>query len=487
VEGFSVTPLEDLLAKFPEEGDSGVSCVVSNMTTYNLYHQVYQNKYWEFRLSGILTAGQYAMRHVNSCLRELWIAFTDITPTAFAKGGTGWISGGQASSIGGRISYTYDAGRTISVTTPAGITSVGVIVNPTSTGATLVTIDGDNTLADLLPTAQSLVDSTALPDTVLIANGGLLNPTDRIFGVPYTDEIDNVLGVDPLSGHVKIFTRSLTAGVHTVTLTVMPYGGDPAMLIQSVIATGTGITMTSCLTYGAPAFLALLDIDTETCVWEISYSFQPTGATAKEWLGHEGQALCKVIPVVTVDGAEKTLASGDSYAGVVKVTMQHSIRHSETGANEQGTIDFAYTMGSDGLTIEHDIKWSTSGVAQGYPCMMSVIPAVFDRFGALDAVADSDLPTSNNTRYLNGISQAEYCWDIDGNIAALFYIPDLVVTVENWAKSGASKFFWSDSRKCYANRFGDVDEAYTNITEWLSKANYRIAWFPGGANAALAK
>ena len=93
-----------------------------------------------------------------------------------------WTTGTNAVAYGGTYHYSTEAGATIRCTCAATTTAVGIrSFKATNGGIGVAYIDNDTTLCTLLPTAQSLVDAGTLANTVLVANGGTLNPTDRIY------------------------------------------------------------------------------------------------------------------------------------------------------------------------------------------------------------------------------------------------------------------------------------------------------------------
>lgn len=496
----SQTWQEQLLALFPAGDDVGIwyDVTATPVTTYNMYKHLTENKYWRMTLGAAnLSVGQNAMTMGAQDICTLYKAFNDQTTPAVTENGT-WTKLANANYPGGRLMYKNSASGYLELTatcTTFGMLGVG---SQTGVGVVKVSIDGDATLADLLPTAQSLVDSGALANTVLVANGGTLNPTDRIWDM-YNVTNNIAAGVHGGACYYKLFTTSLTQGSHTLRLTYTGYKNQSSsgVLVQvfELIATGTA-TRTS--NGGNDELISSQSIDTGN-VWEISYSFKPTGATNYAWLGHAGQAKITTSPAFSVDGIPITPTDELRYAGSeIVLTQTSSIRHSEIGggATNLGTYAITYTLNkTTGLTIAHTVTWATGGLIQGYPGMMSVNHSIYDRFKT-HGNNEIDLTDNNDAVKLNSTGQAAWCWDLDGNQAALMYIPNLALTVDDWANATVgNNMTWIDIstsggawKKAYPFRYrtsGTIN-MFVDTQVISSSINYRVNWLTGGANLALA-
>jgi hypothetical protein len=493
----SANPLTSLLNNFPG-GDEVVfnSLAYGGTGQYYFLHQDIGNRlYWRILLDvGNNSVGQAWMQLKSSTICEYYrgYQFADLAKTVWSSEGTN-----SAFPSGKYIITNSFLGAYLEMTTHANCTTAGALmVNGVAPyGAMcLVTIDGDNTLADLLPTAQDLVTGGTLPAAALVANGGTLNPTDRImdsYNLP-----SNFIG--PGAASTVFFSKSLAAGVHVVRITVTAYTNVAALpgyyfLTVMMFSGGPNAAgATGSTTY--PVFILKQNTNTVMAPGtpEISWNSKPTGATGYEWVGHTGSLVIKTVPSVTVNGAAITPADYTGYAGTsLAVITQNNVRHSETGTNNLGILDLTYALNaSAGLTITHSLAWAVSGVAQGYPCMFTVDRAVFDRYnGVGSGVIGTDLADNDDAVNFNSTLGAAYCWDYNGYQAAVMYIPDLAATVESWLKTTTEQLWWADIsanagtwKKLYATRFKN-DEAYTNATVWASEANYRVGWFTVGADS----
>jgi hypothetical protein len=502
--GAVIDPLATLLTKFVVPGDEvAVGLRIQTVTTYiyYLYQHLGSQRYWRIAFNGAVNAEDENTADLSTAkICKLFRAYNHLTTPAITWGPQSWswayvgapgfITGYLAGQEGVVAQY-------VDITMPAETEDISYLGMNTATGCVfLVTIDGDRTLANLLPTAQDLVDATTLPNTVLVANGGQFNPTDRVLNtynltVNFTNDIGN-------SGAIVPLASGLAAAAHTVRLTDYQYtptgaGGHNAYVVL-LLASGDGLNVVADgSSYNC--FTVVQNFCTIGETWDISYAMTPDGATHPEWLGHVNSTKYVTTPVINVDGSPVVLASGEYASGTdVTLTYQAWIRHSEIGggATHVGTLDMEYAINAlTGLTITHKTTWGMSGVANGYPCMMVVDHAVFDRFRGLDTVA-TDLTANDGSVNCNTTKQASLCWDYNGYIGAVMYIPDLVLTVESWAKSGANQLWWSDIaadsgtwKKLYATRFGSA-ENFINGTVWDAVTNYRAAWFASGADAELA-
>ncbi len=498
--------LKKLLNKFRGAGDEvGISCRITAPTTsYALYQHLGRRKYLRIEmLSANPTAGQEVTKIYKVSARTYYRGYNDTTtPAVIFPGGAWTCAANEIDYPGGRIFYTGTVGRYAQVTLPATTTWVGASFNPqaTSTGVCKVTIDGDATLADLLPTAQDLVDAGTLPNTVLVANGGTLNPTDRVFNqynLPsnYTDEMRPTA-----NAHVELFSTSLPAGAHVVRIYLTGYKQAEATFsnIACHLIIGGDLSK-GILTDGTAENCFLNEQEIEAIspppIWEISWSMKPQGAAGTEWLGHSGSQKYINPPGVKVDGVDTVMVHGQFAKGTnLTIEFQAGGRHTEIdgGATDVATVEYTYTLdAATGLTIAHTTTWLMNGTASGFPCMLMIDHAVFDRFRTLGSVA-TDLTDNDNGVHCNTRKAAAYAWDSDGYVGALMYIPDLNKTVENWEHAGTNQLWWADIaadggiwKKAYAMRF-DPAVNFADGTTWQSEANYRGQWFPSGANGALA-
>lgn len=491
--GTSVNPY---LALFPAGDDVGA--YVSFITPYRVFnifkHTGYQNKYWQMKVGrGNPAVGQNSLRMNDQAIVNLWVGFNDQSTPAITNSGFTIIG---ASVMGARIMYATDAVNKYIEVAITNSTSVGAFTVPgqTNGGMVLVSIDGDNTLADLLPTAQDLVDGGSLAASALVGGGGTLNSTDRIWD-QYNLTGNYALDYPSMATYFQKFSESLSLGTHTVRITNTPYKNGSSSGAVGRVNLICGTSTSKRATSGGFIFgEKVVDVDLGTGnVWDVSYYFKPNGATNYAWLGHDNQSKIVTAFSASVDGETALADWAQGTGNEVVLTQESSIRHSEIGggATVLGTIDMTYTINkATGLTISNVVTWDTTGLIQGYSFMMALSHAVFDRFNTAGNAA-KDLTSQDSSVNMNTTGQYAWAWDLDGYAGALMYIPDLS-SVDNWANSETDQLFWMDTsiatwKKAYAKRFRTSGSIYSFADEEVMSAacQYRVNWFPDGANASM--
>lgn len=492
----SLTPsnahVQRILSKFRGNGnDLVIKREYGSVDSYTLIQHLGGDRYLSLPLepsegtSTIAIDGDF-MRLCKVYVNNIYAAFTDQTTPAISLTGT-WTTATNVDTYGktGRLMFSGTTNDYIEFQTENGATSVGAIFRTgiSGGGIALVSIDGDNTLANLLLTAQDLVNAGTLPSTVLVANGGTLNPTDRVL-----DTKGNT------ANNGNLFNSSLSDGTHTIRITVTGYkttaSTNTYLFIHGIIAYGVGLYDTNEAIFLLWPIAGIATVESYP-VWEISWNIIPTGASSAGWVGHTGSLKFLQLPTITVDGASTTLSKGQKSSGQsIIITMQFNVRHTQTGTTNLGICDFSYTFNSiTGLTIEHSLEWLVAGsLSLGYPCMMT-LDTNFDRCKSVDtsvaSLDDNDSSKKSNTR-----SPILWAWDYDGNLGAMMYMPSLQKNVNRWLTAGVNQLFMHDDNagvwnKMRAIRFG-VNTNYNIGDIWQSKTNYRIKWFDNGANTSLA-
>jgi len=376
--------------------------------------------------------------------------------------------------------YTSTAGNYAEWTTPAGVTLVHYF-GLSEAGIALVTIDGDNTLANLLPTAQQLVDASSIASTCLVANGGTLNPTDRILDQYATRT--NIYGGATLADN-------LSAGVHTVRLTNTGYKNTAASTTRLYLS-GFGYWKEIVTLETANVFVGHIheNIIGEGSVWEFAHNYEPTGGTVDEWLGHSPSDKLDTW-TVTVDGVSADPAAFVVAGGQeVKIIIESTLSHTE--AASCASMVLTHTLTPDKLTINPVLTWNTAGtVLQGYSHMLPASEAVFDKGSNVADTEDHLLTVGNGLFVANFKSKAAYIWDADGYYGVLLYVPDLT-GVNNYDNCNNTFLAIEDRigngvNKIYCTRI-DSNFVVAPGVVWSSSAEYRIKRFPSGANGTLAR
>lgn len=482
--------LPALLTLFGNAGDLTVRRRYGATEVYDLMQNFADDYFYNIPLTGAdnetIAAGAEWMRLGPLYLHHVYKAYAD-NSAGVTLSGTWTQAASDSYQVAGRLAFSGTTGDYIELTTDDDITSVGAVFRYGTSGGGLVkvAIDGDATLADLLETAQDKVDSGDFPNTILVTNGGTLNPTDRVIDT-YSDELFNG----------NLFSSSLTTGVHTVRVTVTGYkiaaSASANCLFHAFIAYGTGLYTPAETLFHLWPVVNLMSTEAYP-TWEISHNVVPDGATNPEWIGHTNSMKFIDLPVLTVDGVTTTLAKGAKTTGSnIVFEMGYGARHSEidSGATNTALVDFVWTFNSvTGMTIAHTLTWLMGGtLSLGYPGMMA-LNTTFDR-GRGRITAVDDLDDDNNARKVNNSGNTIMMWDYDGEMGALMYVPDLEMTVNNFAETPTFQFAIDDDasgiwNKARLYRFGQVHNFLTDDV-WQSEINYRMKRFTDGANVNLA-
>jgi hypothetical protein len=397
---------------------------------------------------------------------------------------SGWSSVNDANAYGGEYRRNSTTGAYVEWTAPACEWLSMYVVYSGNAGAFLVTIDGDATKANLLPTAQQLVDGGNLASTVLVANGGTLNPTDRI--------IDAYLNLwDAYEFYHAFLADNLTNEAHTVRVTVTGYKDVGSSGVRLYFAGyGYGNDALTCASSGASLLkyytTSNWTISNALSIWEFAYQYKPTGATNFQWMGHT-DSLKYVSRAYTQDGEALTPANDSLYGGYeIIMTQVSEVKHPESGPNV-GSVTVAYKVGSSGLRVVHDLTWLVAGQGTAYPAMMPML-AAFNRGKNAISPTNYTLSANDDSVVANAKSKALLLWQQTGLYGAMLYFPNLALI--NGFVNCTTSFAWLQDRsdtinKGYISR-SDTNESIAINDVWRSDAIYRVTRFASGAEAALA-
>jgi hypothetical protein len=429
-----------------------------------------------------------AMKVVGHYVQRVSLAIGQATTPAYTTSGT-WGTSTTVASYSGKASYSKTANSYIQHEF-TGVTRLGSATfgGGTNYGLVLVSIDGDKTLADLLPTAQDLVTAGTYADTILVANGGTLNPTDRVWD---TYNLSNNIrrpgapSVNPPLGAMQWFTESLASGTHTLRLTITGYkraASTDAYAYICMVVGGSDSYATSATSLNF--YETVQNIATTIRpIWDLSYNTLPDGEASYEWMGHDDSETVDDTPVLNVDGVGAALVSGtELFGSVVEIVLVNKLIHSGV-AGPIGSISYSHSLSNAGYAISHTLTWGVAGLTNGYPFMMSLDSAQFDRFNTSDNTA-IELPGTTGGNYVNSAGKTAWAWDNDGYVVATLHIPDLA-SVDNWANITTSKLWWYDFigtwRKAYATRYETVPpHAFLPSDSITSACLFNVSWHPLG-------
>lgn len=476
--------LDALLALFASAGsDVGVERTSGTGTHYLLHQALGNGYYWSIRLLNNTSPDGAALHTIETHRIMRLIALVNQDGAGVVYGGGGWtgnLSAGAA--YGGNYRRTVTTNDSVTYTTPAGTTWVGAMHYVGSSGGLAkILIDGDPTLATSLPTAQSLVDAGTFPATILVANGGTLNPTDRVY-----DQFVNIT-----STKVE-YANGLASGAHTVQVICTGYKRAAASDVRLYIsAFWTNPAAGSTLSTAGVGTKHNTDLSTISSVWEYAYSYLSGAATNEGYHGNSHGYDHEQTFTIEVDGAVVNPSNYQiSAGGLLAINRTSLLRHIDLGATNCASIALSYVMRpTTGLTIAHDLTWLVDGeVGQRiYPVMMTA-EGLLDRGSAIGAGADYDLTLNDGDESnASGKFPAHYMWDEDGEYGVMTHID--AKSVDNWAHANSRGYI--DDRTDYGiNKIyyirAEGSGTFSINDVWQSSANYRCQRFISGANAALA-
>lgn len=388
-----------------------------------------------------------------------------VTHSTVTRSGTGWRGPGMelpnADAHGGVYDRTSIAGDYIEITV-SGASRVGLHYCTAQLGGYgVVTIDGDPTRADLLPTAQNEVDGGRLAASALTTGGGTLNPTDRL--MEYYTSGATAYGVS------RLVSSTMTGTETVVRVTATGYARTGATGAQ-IFSTGWG--------YGSKAVThetAGIDWMTETNIlstfihgaapvaannsaYEPVYRFTPTGGSQAVFLGNVHGYETETGLALAVDGAPVTLAVGEMLTGSsVEVTRASTLHHPEVGggATVVATVSNSYRITARGLDLAHRVQWATAGAVNASYLMLPVNGARFTHAG-MTIGADLNPTASAGGTVGHRKAGTVYLWSPGGPYATAIHTPDVAEAVADWAYTGPQMTYVEDRTKAS----GDMHKVY---------------------------
>lgn len=468
------TKLQTLLGLF--RGSGGNVALQRSGLDYWLHYPIAGELVASFYLDSY-TIGAYTANSILAVWAKKLYASVEEDDASVVRTGT-WVNLTNAGAYGGDYSYSLTAGDTAVFTTPAGVTAVGVRgCHLTNCGVAKVAIDGDLTRANKLSTAQQLVDAGTLANTVLIANGGTLNPTDRIINMYGANNYDTK----------TIFADDLTAGAHVITLTITGYKQAASSAARVYIAG---------MLYHAPstgfdaiglAIMDVIQIGAGGSVYDYVNLILPDGAVTPAYVGSGHGYENQTSLTFTLDGVASAPADGEVvYGNSIIATRVTDLYHPEIGAGGTpiGASVTTYTIDARyGLKIDAAITWGQGGATtQSYPAMFPVL-AFLDRGANIDLRGQSVTLADNNGSFkANAKSKAAYLWDDDGNYGALLYAPDTSKNTLDYVYAPTVSMAIEDRaggvfNKIYQARVSGATETFVLNDVWQSTAYYYIQYF----------
>lgn len=390
--------------------------------------------------------------------------------------------------------YSTTAASTATWTSPTA-TDLGVrIVTGVFGGLFAVAIDGSATAANKLPTAQEKVDAGAYPSTILVANGGTLNPTDRVL-----DCYSSSTNWDKPTA----IAQGLASAAHTVVLTATAYTRTGATDKRAYV---TGWTYGDGTQTPATAGAAVAEASfTQPSYSAHSYAYRiyPTGGSEVADGGFIGTVHGYEVETgltFNVDGTPTTIADGTTVAvaSSAAITRVSYMRHPDYGGGTAHYVDITtvLTLDGEGFTIEHTDTHNAAGWRKGgYPAMLP-LGSLYDRFTTSGMFKNTAVRDANGTRKGESAAWIGVAWDEDGKHAASLEVTAPLGTLGAGYNNPPSPPIYIEDRavisgtkinKVYVPWSG-TNEAPVAIASgevWHWKARYRFRRFANGAHATL--
>lgn len=443
--------------------------------------------------------GQPGLNQLGKCYLALAMLSVDETDASVVRVGT-WADTAQVLAYGGRYRYSVLAGNTITWATPVAATTVGCRVVKTSNGGGLakVTIDGDATLANLLPTAAELVAAGTYANTILVANGGTLNPTDRVM-----DTYAALLNYDTL---VSV-ADGLALATHTVVWTHTGYQRTAAVANRfyfSGVAYGGGaVTPATALSDMFPSFSIHNETSTASA-WEYADEERPDAGGTLTFIGniHGYERQDSLTLYSGYSTAPITMAAGDVVAPAVggrfRIVRASTMFHPDSPAVATKTSVTEYLLDRQGLGVTSTITYLQAMYCDLAYQMMPGNGALSTTGVPMDRVALSAyhsvlaLTGGSDSRYGHSRSPAAWMWSTAGKVGQLMWLPDVYGTLDGYAYSAKLLPQVQDRNgtltKVYVPWIGGTGGPRTIPvgTVKVRSARYLAAYFPAGADAVLA-
>lgn len=426
-----------VLTKFPRP--RAVAVGVSG-TTIDLYQQVSTSKWWNTRLRSRTFANGGAVHQIeDQHIAQAFALVGSADPNITYAGGT-WFGNP------GDVRNARSAGCTATWTSPATATDL-LLVTSTSTNGGLgrVSIDGSNTAANQCQTAQQVVDSGLYPNTILVANGGTLNPTDRVI---------DFYSASLVASTNKLLATGLTATTHTVVITSTAYyrvGGTTTDIRTNIYGFGSASGQ-KLGTTGTTATI-VETISTVASAWEYALKTRITSGGTSEFLGNVHGYETETSSVIKVDGVTTTVADGSIVfpRDIVTYTRTTQLTHPDSAGAKVADVVTTYTLTRDGLTVDVTVTWAVAGWIDTAYLMMPLAgknagAQAFDRIDLLENASGPLTITGTDGTVYRGRSKsaAAWAWQSQGNHAIAMWADDVLGYTNNWSASGVIEASFED-------------------------------------------
>jgi hypothetical protein len=302
--------------------------------TYSLYFDWGERNYWKADLvSETANPGGFALNQLNSQSHVVPLLSQEATKTHTTRTGTWTALIVNVAAYGGGYYYSTTAGSTMTWVSPEPTTRIGWR-GPTAVNGGLIrpTIDGSNAACNLLPTAEELVAKGRYNKSILKANGGTLNPGDRVL-----DTYQGKTNFDTLIA----LAEGLAEEVHTVVLEATGYQNNAGNSNRAYVSGLCWGSETTDLTAEGVLQGLVSQLSDINSAWEYANQLQPPWSAVATEIATvaKGQTVFTGITggtFATTDAGSTVVLKGLGAAGADFVT---------TIASRQGPASITLTAG----------------------------------------------------------------------------------------------------------------------------------------------
>lgn len=313
-------------------------------------------------------------------------------------------------------------------------TTIGVydVATSSASGFLKVLIDNNSSLANMLPTAQDFINNGTLSSSSLIANGGVLHPTDRLL-YGKNPGSNSIL---PVHSDLNYFTSSrrliiannLPLDTHVVKFIITPYSAINNST-KTVRLTGIWFNDTSVnITKPGVSFEPITnpELISTNSDNNFAFSFVPQGFNVNqaEWLGHSGSQFKTSTSMYKDGNLLLNVPQGDytNLCNEFKFNIIGYCKHSAIGKVAYYTQSYTFTA-KDGVKVNTTFVWSYPGTATGYLPQLSVNEPV-NVATAWEANQNYILTNDDESYEYNQNATSGYIWNPITNWAILCAIGD---------------------------------------------------------------
>lgn len=426
-----------VLTKFPRP--RAVAIGMSG-TTVCFYQEVVKGKWWRTELPALTFAGGGAVHQITGQYIAQAFALVGSADAGIVYAGGTWFGNP------GEVRNARAANQTATWTSPSTATDVLLVTSTSSNGGLAkVTVDGSATAANQCMTAQQVVDNGWYPNTILVTNGGTLNPTDRVIDFNSASLVasTNVLLATGLAAAAHVIVITSTAyfrvGKTSTDIRTNIFGFGSASG-QALGAAGTTPTITET-------------ISTVSSAWEYALKTRITSGGTSDFLGNVHGYETETSSVIAVDGVTTTVADGSIVIprDTITYTRTTQLTHPQSAGAKVADVVTVYTLTRDGLSVEVTVTWAVAGwLDTAY--LMLPLPgtnagaAAFNRIDLLDNGSGPLTITGTDGTVYRGRSKsaAAWAWQSAGKHAVALWADDALGYTNNWANAGVIEASFED-------------------------------------------